>query len=226
MSSLHSEAAHTLGTRALSSMAYGYGGICAAAMIMAPSFFRYWIGADFALVSAPVAQVLFPGIWMAALSLVAFTLLQSQGRADVTGKLNIVEFVPFVAVLWGLTHAFGLVGAAAAWSLRCTVDALAMFWASGMTRKDLLPLLPSGAVLMASLVVAQFLGFNILIDVPVAALAATAASALGYLFSEDWRSLTVAQVNQARIVLGGLTSRGKPISPVNTNAQNEVAAHA
>ena len=219
MSSLHSEAAHTLGTRALSSMAYGYGGICAAAMIMAPSFFRYWIGADFALVSAPVAQVLFPGIWMAALSLVAFTLLQSQGRADVTGKLNIVEFVPFVAVLWGLTHAFGLVGAAAAWSLRCTVDALAMFWASGMTRKDLLPLLPSGAVLMASLVVAQFLGFNILIDVPVAALAATAAFALGYLFSEDWRSLTVAQVNQARIVLGGLTSRGKPISPVNTNAQ-------
>ena len=88
----------------------GMAGICAAAMIMAPSFFRYWIGADFALVSAPVAQVLFPGIWMAALSLVAFTLLQSQGRADVTGKLNIVEFVPFVAVLWGLTHAFGLVG--------------------------------------------------------------------------------------------------------------------
>ena len=219
MSSLSGDAAHALGTRALSSMAYGYGGICAAAMIMAPSFFRYWIGADFALVSAPVAQVLFPGIWMAALSLVGFTLVQSQGRADVTGKLNIVEFLPFVAVLWGLTHAFGLVGAAAAWSLRCTVDALAMFWASGMTRKDLLPLLPPGAVLMASLVVAQFLGFSILIDVPVAALAATAAFVLGYLFSEDWRSLILAQVNRARIVLRGLTSRGKPISPVNTNAQ-------
>jgi O-antigen/teichoic acid export membrane protein len=102
-------------------MAYGFATICAPAMILAPTFFRYWIGADFAAVAAPVAQVLFPGMWMGALSLVGFTLLQSQGRADVTGKLNIVEFLPFVAILWVLTQSFGIVGAATAWSLRCTV---------------------------------------------------------------------------------------------------------
>jgi O-antigen/teichoic acid export membrane protein len=121
MSSLSSDAAHALGTRALSTMAYGFATICAPAMILAPTFFRYWIGADFAAVAAPVAQVLFPGMWMGALSLVGFTLLQSQGRADVTGKLNIVEFLPFVAILWVLTQSFGIVGAATAWSLRCTV---------------------------------------------------------------------------------------------------------
>ena len=85
-------------------------------VILSATFFRYWIGADFATVAAPVAQVLFPGMWMGALSLVGFTLLQSQGRADVTGKLNIVEFLPFVGHSLGLTMTFGIVGAAVAWS--------------------------------------------------------------------------------------------------------------
>jgi O-antigen/teichoic acid export membrane protein len=134
MSSLSNDAAYALGTRALSTMAYGFAAICAPAMILTSTFFRYWIGADFATFAAPVAQVLFPGMWMGALSLVGFTLLQSQGRADVTGKLNMVEFLPFVAIFWGLTVTFGIVGAAAAWSLRCTVDALAMLWLSGTKR--------------------------------------------------------------------------------------------
>ena len=220
MSSLSGDAAHALGTRALSTMAYGFAAICAPAIILSPTFFRYWIGADFATVAAPVAQVLFPGIWMGALSLVGFTLLQSQGRADVTGKLNIIEFLPFVAILWGLTLAFGIVGAAAAWTLRCVVDALAMLWLSGMKRRDLLPLLLPVALLVASLVIARFLGSNILVDCPGRGVRRRSASfALGYLFSEDWRRLILAQANRARVVLGSLTSRAKPISPVNTNAQ-------
>jgi hypothetical protein len=68
-------------------------------MILSPTFFRYWIGADFAAVAAPVAQVLFPCMGMGALSLVGFTLLQSQGGADVTGNLNIIEFLPFAGIL-------------------------------------------------------------------------------------------------------------------------------
>jgi O-antigen/teichoic acid export membrane protein len=219
MSSLSGDAAHTLGTRALSTMAYGFAAICAPAMILSWTFFRYWIGADFATVAAPVAQVLFPGMWISALSLVGFTLLQSQGRADVTGKLNIVEFLPFVAILWGSTIAFGIVGAAAAWSLRCTVDALAMLWLSGMNRRDLLLSLPPSALLIASLVIAHFLGSNILVNFLVAILVASASIVLSYLFSEEWRRLILAQLNRARLVLAGLTSRTKPISPVNTNAQ-------
>jgi O-antigen/teichoic acid export membrane protein len=219
MSSLSSDAAHALGTRALSSMAYGFAAICGPAMILSPTFFRYWIGADFAIVSAPLAQILFPGMWMGALSLVGFTLLQSQGKANVTGKLNIVEFLPFVAILWVLTQSFGIVGAATAWSLRCTVDALAMLWLSGMKRRDLLRLLPPAGLLVATLVIAHFLGSNIVANFLVAALVGSASVALGYLFSEDWRGLILTQVSRARIVLGSLTSRRKPISPVNTNAQ-------
>ena len=195
MSSLSGDAAYALGARALSSMAYGFAAICAPAIILSPTFFRYWVGADFAMISAPVAQILFPGMWMSGLSLVGFTLLQSQGRADLTGKLSMLEFVPFLAILWGLTLTFGIVGAAAAWSLRCAADALAIFWASGMRRRHLLPLLPPGALLAATLVAARFLGSNILLDLLVATIAALASVVLGFFFSEDWRILILGLLN-------------------------------
>jgi O-antigen/teichoic acid export membrane protein len=219
MSSLSGEAAHSLGTRALATMAYGFAAICAPAMILSWTFFRYWIGADFATVAAPVAQVLFPGMWMGALSLVGFTLLQSQGSADVTGKLNIIEFVPFVAILWVLTQSFGIVGAATAWSLRCVVDALAMLWLSGMKKRDLLALLPPGALLAVALVTCRFLGSSTLEDFVVAAFVAAAAFAIGYLFSEEWRRLIQEQVHRVWVFVGNLTTRAKPVPHVNTKVQ-------
>jgi O-antigen/teichoic acid export membrane protein len=219
MSSLSGDAAYALGARALSSMAYGFAAVCAPAIILSPTFFRYWVGADFAMVSAPVAQLLFPGMWMSGLSLVGFTLLQSQGRADLTGKLSMLEFVPFVAVLWGLTVKFGIVGAAFAWSLRCTADALAIFWASGMRRRHLLPLLPPGALLIVALVLSRSLGSDPLLDFLVAALTAFAAVALSYVFSEDWRTLIIGLAKRARGFASGPANRAKPSPPVNTNAQ-------
>ena len=208
MSSLSGGAAFALGARALSSMAYGFAAVCAPAIVLSPIFFRYWISPDFARVSAPVAQILFPGMWMAGLSLVGFTLLQSQGRADLTGKLSMIEFLPFMGLLWALTVTFGIVGAAGAWSLRCTADALAIFWASGMRRKDLLPLLPPAALLVATLVVARFfLGSNILVDLLGAGFAASAAIALSLVFSEDWRAFMRSLVNRARLFAASLTTK-------------------
>ena len=133
-SSLSGAAAYALSARALASMAYGFAAIRAPAIILSPTF-SLLDRSYFAVISAPVAQILFPGMWMSGLSLVGFTLLQSQGRADLTGKLSMLEFLPFW-ILRGLTLTFGIVGAAAAWTLRRTVDALAIFWASGMRRKS------------------------------------------------------------------------------------------
>jgi hypothetical protein len=93
-----------------------------------------------------------------------------------------------------------------------------MLWLSGMKRRDLLLLLPPGAVLAASLVMSRLLGSNILAALPVAAFVGTASFVLGYLFSEDWRRLILAQLSRARVILGRLIKRAKPISPANTNA--------
>jgi O-antigen/teichoic acid export membrane protein len=219
LSSLSGGAAHALGTRALSMMAYGFAAICAPAIILSHTFFRYWIGADFAAAAAPVAQLLFPGIWTAALSLVGFTLLQSQGRANVTGKLTIIEAPPFIAFFWIMTMAFGIVGAAAAWTVRCTVEALMMLWLAGMKGGDFLLLAPPAALLAASLIVARVLGSDLIITFPVAALIGAVSFVLGYSFSEDWRSLTLAQINRARVFLSNLTNRVRRSPSVNTSVQ-------
>jgi O-antigen/teichoic acid export membrane protein len=138
MSSVGRDEAHSLAGRALISLAYGYSAICAPAIILTPVFFKYWISADFAAVAAPVAEILFFGAWINGLAFVPFGLLQSQGRPDVTGKFHAAEVLPFIAVLWGLTSAYGITGAAWAWSLRCAADAACLFWAAGMPRRILL----------------------------------------------------------------------------------------
>ena len=111
--------------------------------------------------AAPVAQILFFGAWINGLAFIAFTLLQSQGRPDITGKLHLMEALPFLAILWGLTNTtFGINGAAIAWSLRCTVDALALFWAAGMPRREVLSALRPAVLLSASGVAAHFTDGN------------------------------------------------------------------
>jgi hypothetical protein len=94
-----------------------------------------------------------------------------------------------------------------------------MLWLSGMKKRDLLPLLPAAALLVASLVTTRFLDSSPVVTFPVAVFIGALSFVLVYLFSEDWRRLTLAQANRARVVLGSLTSRAKPVSPVNTNPQ-------
>src|SRR5271154_1626622 len=106
LSSLPRDTAHQLAGRALQTLGYAYAAICAPGIILAPVFIRYWIGADFGLVSGPVAQILFFGAWVNGLSFVAYTLIQSQGRPDVTGKLHFLEVLPFLGILWVLTASF------------------------------------------------------------------------------------------------------------------------
>jgi hypothetical protein len=94
-----------------------------------------------------------------------------------------------------------------------------MLWLSGMKKRDLLPLLPAAALLVASLVMTRFLDSSPVVTFPVAVFIGALSFVLVYLFSEDWRRLTLAQANRARVVLGSLTSRAKPVSPVNTNTK-------
>jgi O-antigen/teichoic acid export membrane protein len=102
-----------------------------AAIVMKP-FLIVWIGTEFAEVSAPVGEVLLIGLWINSLAWVPAVMLQGQGRPAIVAKLHVLELIPYVAILWiGVTWA-GLPGAAWAWALRVTIDALLMFWASGL----------------------------------------------------------------------------------------------
>ena len=161
MSHAGGEDARRLARRALGSLTYGYGAICAPAIVATPLFFHYWIGPERAAIAAPVAQLLFFGAWVNGLAFVPYELLQSQGRPDVTGKFHAAEVVPFTALLWGATSLFGIMGAAIAWSIRCAVDALCLYVASRMPREDLVRAMGPLLLMLGAGVVSHFIGANL-----------------------------------------------------------------
>jgi O-antigen/teichoic acid export membrane protein len=211
MSSLTADGAQALGARALSSLGYGYAAVCAPAIILSPAFFRYWIGADFALLAAPVAQILFLGAWINGLAFIAFTLLQGQGRPDITGKLHMIELVPFLAILWILTSTLGINGAAVAWSVRCAADALALFWVSRINRRDVLSALRPAVLLATSEVGTWFIGSRLGLALSAAVFVGVITLGLAYKYSTDWRQLIDVQFGaRARRFTGSWIWRGRP----------------
>ena len=197
--------ARKLAYRSLTALAYGYAAICAPAMILAPLFFRLWIGDDFASFAAPVAEILFLGAWINALASVPFALLQSQGRPDLTGKFHAAELFPFVGILWGLTSVFGITGAASAWGLRCTADALFMFWGARMPIRALSWALPSLSLLITSVIVAHVIGSRPWEALTAAAAVGLASAFLAYIMQEDFRLLAQAAIAH----MAGLNSGSK-----------------
>ncbi|WP_296657706.1 flippase [Paraburkholderia sp.] len=94
-------------------------------------FLSLWTGHDFASRSAPVGEAILVGVWVNSLAFLPSSHLQAMGRPGMIARLHLIELVPFIALLWWALHAFGLVGAALAWSARCAVDGMLLFRAAG-----------------------------------------------------------------------------------------------
>jgi hypothetical protein len=119
-----------------------------AAVIVIEPFLSVWIDAGFAEVAAPVGEILLIGVWINGLAWVPVVMLQGQRRPAIVAKLHAMELVPYVMILWiGMAWA-GLQGAAWAWVLRVAVDALLMFWVSGL-RAQVFSVLWFGMALIA-----------------------------------------------------------------------------
>jgi O-antigen/teichoic acid export membrane protein len=190
MSSVGPDEARDLASRALYSLAYGYGAICAPAIILTPVFLRYWIGADFASAAAPVAKILFFGAWISGLAFVPYELLQSQRRVEVIGKFHVAEVLPFIAILWGLTSAYGITGTALAWSLRCAADAAFLFWAARMSKRVLLRAIVLPLLLLSgSAVLAPITESSLLETLGAATITGLAAFTLAIIASHDLKSM-------------------------------------
>lgn len=186
------EEAKRLAARALVALAYGYAAICAPAIILTPLFFRYWIGADFAVFAAPIAQILFFGAWINAVAFIPYALLQGQGRPDVTGKFHTLEVVPFVAVLWGLTSIYGIGGAAVAWSLRCALDAACLLWAARLPKHVLIrAITPPFFLLLSSRIVGYYSEDTIWLNLSGAVVAGVAATVLTIIVSDEIKRIVL-----------------------------------
>jgi O-antigen/teichoic acid export membrane protein len=95
--------------------------------IFAHDGLQLWLGAETARHATRVLQWLAIGVFINSLARVPHALIQGAGRADVTGKLHLLELpLSLLALFWGVRN-FGIEGAACAWTFRATVDMLALF---------------------------------------------------------------------------------------------------
>jgi O-antigen/teichoic acid export membrane protein len=96
-------------------------------LVCAPDLLRLWMGQEFAAQSSLGLQMLLFGVIANALAYIPSSLIQAMGRADITAKLQLAELpIHFIAAFLCI-RAWGVPGAAAAWSVRTSIDATLLF---------------------------------------------------------------------------------------------------
>lgn len=89
-----------------------------------------WLGAEFARESTLAVQILGFGVFINASAHVPYVLLQSSGRPDVPAKIHLLELPLHLLLTWLFVSRWGISGAAAAWTLRVSLDAALLFAAA------------------------------------------------------------------------------------------------
>jgi O-antigen/teichoic acid export membrane protein len=88
---------------------------------------RLWLGETFAQHGASVLQLLAVGVLINCMSVVPAAMIQGYGRPDIAAKFHMLEMPLYLVALWSMLHWYGIVGAAIAWTVRVTVDAILLF---------------------------------------------------------------------------------------------------
>jgi O-antigen/teichoic acid export membrane protein len=91
---------------------------------LAPDILRFWLGPAFAENGSTVLRWLAAGILLNSLTTISFAMLQGIGRADITGKLLLIDLPLYLAGAWMLVSRLGIKGAAIAWTGRSILEVL------------------------------------------------------------------------------------------------------
>lgn len=165
--------------RAIVTLAFTFGGCCIIGMIFAQLFLAIWISPEFGEESGTAARILLLGGWINGLAFIPYALLQGQGRPDLTAKFHMLELLPYVLLLWGLSHRFGLTGAAMAWSLRVSADALLLAAATRISLATIGRIAIPGAALCLAFLFASWAGTSLTAAVAATVVLGAAMLALG-----------------------------------------------
>ncbi|HUS87868.1 MAG TPA: flippase [Desulfosporosinus sp.] len=98
--------------------------------LFAEDILQLWLGTDFAKESTAVLQLLAMGVLINSLAYTPFSLLQGVGRPDLPAKFHLLEMPVYIALAWILVSKLGIAGAAMAWTIRVTLDAILLFIAA------------------------------------------------------------------------------------------------
>lgn len=100
---------------------------CLVLIFLGQNLLHKWLGQDFAVHSTRVLEILSLGVLVNGLAAVPFALIQGIGRADITGKLHLLELPFYMAAVWYLTVHYGIIGTAVAWLVRVAADCILLF---------------------------------------------------------------------------------------------------
>lgn len=118
---------------------------------LAEPLLSLWLGDELDPRSIAVAQIVLAGFWVNAIAGVSLALLQARGNPRFTALLHLSELPIFAILLFTLGQNFGLAGFAAAFSLRCLLDCIALAVRARVVSKDVLISLamPAGLIALA-----------------------------------------------------------------------------
>ena len=89
-----------------------------------------WLGKEFAKQATSILRIISVGMILNSLAYIPFSLLQGVGRPDLPAKFHLAEFPVYIILMWVLTRNYGLNGAAFAWLIRISLDALLLYFFS------------------------------------------------------------------------------------------------
>ncbi len=161
------------------------------------AFLWHWIGSTVADASAPVGETILIGVWVNGLASVPYAMLNGSGKPRVIACFHLLELAPLLAVLWYFVHLWGVNGAAWAWTLRVTVDAVLLFAACRLPWRTYVPLVTPALMVVFSAALVPLVDARLATRV-IAAAAALAVSLLWALFCtpDDLKSRVVGIVRR------------------------------
>jgi O-antigen/teichoic acid export membrane protein len=152
--------------------------------VVAEPFFYVWAGSDFARHSTVPFYLLIVGLALNLPAYLPVAALISAGRMATLGKMYFAELIFFGPLVVGLTYLYGINGAAAAWTIRVTIDAILLYYLAWCLCSLRFPTIGPGLIASAVFTVGLTLTVLVLLrdNLPVAIAAGSATAAIGLAF--------------------------------------------
>ncbi len=96
--------------------------MCLLALLLAKFAIGAFLGPEFLRKSLAVTLFLIVGVWINGMAYMPYSALHAHGLTRLTAITHGLELVLYIPLAWYMVHAFGLVGAAIAWTFRVGVD--------------------------------------------------------------------------------------------------------
>ena len=182
----------------------------------APTLLQVWLGPAYAAQSSIALRILTIGVFFNALAQLPFVALYAFNRPDLPAKFHLVELLIHIPLTIFLIREFGIAGAAAAWTIRVSLDLSLLLAASARSNGVSIAAVAGGGiarigVAVAGLVVTLMLAATLLGSMPALAAVLIVLSVAGFLLlSWSWILLAAEREAIARIlgVYAGSLRRG------------------